>query len=200
MTVCSFGRVQSTDHDLQKLIKLTELSKADGYVIKNGLLYRNLDDSLLLVPKTMQTQIIQQAHGQDHFGVNKTEALIHRNYWFKGMRPKIEKIVTICINCIQAERNQGKQEEFLNVIDKGDVSLDTYYIDHLGLLLSIKKKILSHFPCQMRFLNLFGYILLSQLNVSDVIDRLRKQSVVFRNPQRIISWYRIHVQFVSRIL
>ncbi|XP_029158483.1 uncharacterized protein LOC114930814, partial [Nylanderia fulva] len=36
------------------------------------------------------------------------------NYWFKGMRSKIEKIVRNCISCILAERKSGKQEGCLH--------------------------------------------------------------------------------------
>jgi len=38
-------------------------------------------------------QIIRKAHEQGHFGVNKTEVLIKRNYWISNLRPKIERVV-----------------------------------------------------------------------------------------------------------
>ena len=77
--------------------------------MKNNLLYRDENDELLLVvPKTMQITIIKRAHEQGHFSVSKAEALLRRDYWFKGMRPKIERVITNCINCILAERKQGK--------------------------------------------------------------------------------------------
>lgn len=69
--------IKDVYQDLQKIIKLTAVKKADGYTIRNNLLYRdNVDKLLLVVPKTLQTSIIRNAHEQGHFGVNKTEALI----------------------------------------------------------------------------------------------------------------------------
>jgi len=38
------------------------------------------------------------------------------------------KVIANCINCILAERKQNKQEDFLNVIDKRDIPLDTLVI------------------------------------------------------------------------
>jgi hypothetical protein len=59
------------------MIAAIENGDSDDYVIKNGRLYREIsDDVLLVVPKTMQMQIIRDAHKRGHFGVNKTEAII----------------------------------------------------------------------------------------------------------------------------
>lgn len=50
--IARFGKAQKTDQDLQKIIKLATLNKADGYVLKNNLLYRdNNGELLLVVPK-----------------------------------------------------------------------------------------------------------------------------------------------------
>lgn len=65
--------------------------------------------------------------------------LVRRDYWFKNMRSKIKKVLTGCINCILAERKNGKQEGFLNVIYKGDVPLHTYHVNHLGSMPITKK-------------------------------------------------------------
>lgn len=62
------------------------------------------------------------------------------NYWFKGMRSKIEKIIRNCISCILAEKKSGKQEGCLHPISKGESPLDTYHVDHLDPLPSTKKK------------------------------------------------------------
>ena len=72
---------------------------------------------LLVVPKCMQSQVVRQAHERGHFGVNKTKLLVQKDFWFKGMRPKVEEIVSTCNYCILAEKKQGRREGFLNVID-----------------------------------------------------------------------------------
>jgi len=79
--IVRFKKAQETDQDLQKIIKQSTLNKADGYTLKNNLLYRsNNDELLLVVPKILQTSIIRRAHEQGHFGVSKTEMLVHRDY------------------------------------------------------------------------------------------------------------------------
>jgi len=91
------------------------------------------------------------------------------------------------IDCILAERKQDKQEDFLNPIDKGDIPLDTYHVDHLGPLPSIKKNcryILLVIDTFSKFIWLYPT---KSADASDVINRLCKQSVIFGNPQRIIS-------------
>jgi len=80
---------------LQEIIKLATHDKADGYIMKNNLLHRDNGDDLLIVSKTLQNSIsVKQAHEKGHFGVSQTEALLLKDYWFKGMRPRIEKVVT----------------------------------------------------------------------------------------------------------
>ena len=55
------------------------------------------------------------------------------------MREKVERVVQSCIDCILAERKQGKKEGLLNTIDKGELSFDTYHVDHIGPLPATKK-------------------------------------------------------------
>ena len=79
-------RAQNEDIDLQKIYDNIEKYRADGYIIKSNVLYRVLNDvPLVVVPKPMQVQVVRRAH-ERHFGVTKTEVLLRRNYWFKGMR------------------------------------------------------------------------------------------------------------------
>lgn len=186
--IARFGKAQRTDQDLQKIVKLAILGKADGYVLRNDLLYRDDKDELLLVvPKTLQASIIRQAHEQGHFNVSKTEMLIRRNYWFKGMQPKIQKIITNCINCILAERKQGKHEGFLNTIDKGDIPLHTYHVDHLSPMPSTKKSYRHIFVIIDAFSKFVWLYATKSTDAAEAIKHLRKQSIVFGNPSRIIS-------------
>lgn len=181
-------KAQHADQDLQKIIRLATFNKADGYQLRNDLLYRDYDNELLLVvPKLLQASVIRQAHEQGHFGVNKTEILVRRDYWFKDMRSKIEKIIKSCINCILAERKQGKQEGFLNTIDKGNVPLHTYHVDHLGPLPSTKKCYRHIFVVVDAFSKFIWLYATKSTDAAEVIDRLGKQSIVFGNPYRIVS-------------
>ena len=82
---------QNEDADLRKICEIVEKYRADGYVIQNDVLYRVVDDvPLVVVPKPMQAQV-RRVHERGHFGVTKTEVLLRRDFWFKGIRQKVEK-------------------------------------------------------------------------------------------------------------
>lgn len=142
------------DDELQKICDNIEQYRKNGYIVSRDVLYREVNVTpLMVVPRPMQVQVV---HERGHFGVIKTEALLKRDYWFKGMRQKVEKVVGNCINCILAERKHGKQEGFLYSIDKGEVPFDTYHVDHLGPLQSTKKLIDIFSLLSMRSRSLFG--------------------------------------------
>ena len=72
-------------------------------------------------------------------------------------------------------------------IDKGEVPLDTFHIDHLEFLPSTKKQyryILIVVDAFSKFVWLYAT---KSCNSSEVIEHLRKQSILFGNPRRIIS-------------
>ena len=115
--------------------------QVEGYIIRGGILFKESEDGIrLVVPKSMRTQIIRRAHENGHFAAEKTEAVIKRDYWFRRMREKVNRVVQNCVDCILAEKKQGRLEGFLHTIDKGEVPLDTFHIDHLGPLPSTKKR------------------------------------------------------------
>lgn len=93
----------------------------------------------MVVSKAMSAQIVKQAHERGHFSVAKTEAILLKDYWMPNIKAKVKKVVRNCVACILAERKQGKQEGYLNAIEKGNLPLDTYHIDHLGPLPSTRK-------------------------------------------------------------
>ncbi|XP_076278315.1 uncharacterized protein LOC143208116 [Lasioglossum baleicum] len=131
-------KAQADDKELQE--RISRVNDAEKYVRENGLLYRLVDnEQLLVVPKAMQAYVIRLVHERGHFAVAKTEQLLRRDYWFDSMRPKIEKVIRSCLQCVLAERKTGRLEGYLHPIDKGDRPLETYHIDHLGPLASTKK-------------------------------------------------------------
>lgn len=138
--IAKIQKAQQDDPDIVKLIKETRQEVTKRFVLKHNILYKDHDsETLLVVPKTMQHDIIRQAHEKGHFGWYKTEHLIKREFWFHKMREKIQKFINNCIKCILAERKQGKAEGMLSPIDKGDTPLETYHINHLGPMPSTKK-------------------------------------------------------------
>lgn len=112
-----------------------------GYEVRNGVSCRMVNDNLvMMVPRKMQVQVVQQAHERGHFGVNKTELIVKEDYWFTGLRELVEKVVMNCLSCTLAERKSGKSDGFLSPIDKGRLPLDTYHIDHVGPIKITNKK------------------------------------------------------------
>jgi len=132
-----FKQAQQSDSEVKNVLDAVKRGNVDGYVVKNDLLFKVRDgDVLLVVPKSMRTEIIKRTHDQGHFSVAKTEALLSRDYFIPNVKPKIEKLIRNCVSCILAER---KQEGHLNMIEKGEFPLDTFHIDHLGPLPITKK-------------------------------------------------------------
>lgn len=162
----------------------------DSYVMKNDLLklFKKHDgDILLVVSKSMRTQIVKQAHDRGHFSVTKTEALLCKDYYMPNVRSKIEKIIKNCVTCILTERKQGKQEGYLNTIEKGELLLNTLHIDHLGPLPSTRKKYKYIFVIVDAFTKFVWLYATKTTNATEAINRFKKQSFIFGNPRRIIS-------------
>ena len=102
--------VQLLENDLRQIGDNIEQHEVDGYVLKNEILYREINDApLLVVPKSMQTQIVRRAHERGHFGITKTEALLRRDYWFKGMRKKVEKVVQAASTVSLRREGKGRR-------------------------------------------------------------------------------------------
>ena len=48
--------------------------------------------------------------------MTKTEALLRRDFWFKEMRQKLEKIIRYCVDCVLADHMKpwvvGEEDDF----------------------------------------------------------------------------------------
>ncbi|XP_015514359.2 uncharacterized protein LOC107220321 [Neodiprion lecontei] len=181
-------KTQREDEDLKKIIENVENGAKTGYVMRGGVLYKGVDDDIrLVVPRSLCSTIIKRAHEKGHFSVAKTEAILVKDYWIPGLREKLEKIIRNCVDCIVAERKQGKQEGYLNAIAKGITPLDTFHIDHLGPLPSTKKSY-KHILVVIDGFTKFTWLYATRSTTTlEVIDRLSKQAAIFGNPRRIIS-------------
>lgn len=181
-------RSQLDDDETKKIWEQTQLGKTDDYCISNNLLYKMINnEALIVVPEPMQPSIIRHVHDRGHFAVDKTEKLIKTDYWFQGMRPKIEKYMQNCIDCILAEKKSGKLEGWLHPIDKEGIPFGTYHIDHFGPLPSTKKKYNHIFAVVDGFTKFIWLYPVKTTNTIEVLDKLIKQSAIFGNPRRIVS-------------
>ncbi|KOC58990.1 Pro-Pol polyprotein [Habropoda laboriosa] len=135
----------------------------------------------------MQAYVIRLVHEQGHFTVIKTEQLWKRNYWFSSMRPKIEKVIRSCLQCVLATRKTGRLKGYLHPIYKGDRPLETYHIDHLGSVASTRKNY-RHLLVVANSFTKFIWLYPTKSTTSvEVIDRLSKKALFFGNPRKIIS-------------
>lgn len=181
-------RAQREDDELKPVFEKVTRNETDNFSLQNNILYRKYhDDLLLVVPKSMQHDVIRQAHEKGHFSADKIERILRKEFWFRRMRERIEKIIRNCLSCILAERKCGKQEGFLRSIPKGDIPLDTYHIDYLGPIPSTKKNYVHLFVVIDGFTKFVWLYPTRSVSAAEAIARLTRQSAVFGNPRRIIS-------------
>jgi len=56
------------------------------FILQNGILYRKYNDDLLLVvPRSMQYDVIKQAHEKEQFSTGKMEQMLKKKFWFPHM-------------------------------------------------------------------------------------------------------------------
>lgn len=145
------------------------------------------NDKLIVVPKRMQNEIIRRNHEKGHFGVLKTEELINREYFIENLTEKIKKVINNCVECILVAHKRGRKEGFLHPIDKGDMPLSTYHIDHLGPMTSTHKNYKYIFTVVDAYTKFTWIYPVKTLSTEETLDKLRLQQQTFGSSERIIS-------------
>ena len=97
------------------------------------------DKNVIVLPTSMQANVIKKIHENGHFSVRKVAERMKEEFYVSNLNEKIEKVISCCIPCILAERKQGKKEGLLQPIPKGDRPLETYHIDHIGPMTATTK-------------------------------------------------------------
>lgn len=113
-------KAQREDSELKSLIESVRAGKySDFSLVRGDVLHKIVnDEELLVAPKSMQMDIIKQAHQQGHFGCDKTERLLANEFRFPRMRDKVQKVIANCVKCILSEKKQGKADDLLHSIEK----------------------------------------------------------------------------------
>ena len=66
-------KAQQEDDKIQKIVDFLKGGSNSNYVLRNGLLYRfSNGDDLLVVPASMENNIIRSAHQRGHYAVKRT--------------------------------------------------------------------------------------------------------------------------------
>ena len=118
-------KAQLQDEWIRAIKKVLELSSYDDYYVKFDLLYKNPDRELIVIPSSMEQEIVQTAHRQGHFASRKTQDLVEKSFYISELKTKVERVVKSCVECIVSEAKRGHKEGLLNPIGKNDKPLVT---------------------------------------------------------------------------
>ncbi|CAH2094786.1 unnamed protein product [Euphydryas editha] len=158
----------------------------EDYWTEDDIIYKG-ENKLLVIPKTLEKNILERVHSNGHFSKKKMKELIEKEYYIKGLDKKIEEFILTCIPCLLATKKEGKQEGFLQPIEKGSVPLDTLHLDHVGPLTQTKKQynyILTLVDAFTKFVWLFPT---KSTSSRETISKLQVHQQTFGNPRRIIT-------------
>jgi transposase InsO family protein/ribonuclease HI len=180
--------VQLRDDSLAAIFEVLKTKPYNNFVIEGGVLYKSEGgENLLVVPRSMQIEVIRKVHEQGHFGIKKMEELVSREFYIPKLRQKLENCMKSCVTCILCERKRGKQEGFLHPLDKEDGPLSTYHIDHLGPITATSKQYKYLFVVIDGFTKFAWIYPTKTTNSIEVLQKLAIQQTDFGNPDRIIS-------------
>ena len=135
----------------------------------------------------MEGEVIKRAHNNGHFGKRKMKELITKDYYMKNLDRKIEEVLVSCIPCLLATRKEGKQEGFLQPIDKEGLPLHTLHLDHVGPLTETRKQynhILTMIDAFTKFVWLFPT---RSTSSAEVLNKLQMHQQAFGNPNRVVT-------------
>jgi transposase InsO family protein len=160
----------------------------DGVVSDGGILYKQQDGKrLLVVPTQAAQQLIQEIHGQGHFGARKMKVEFEKKYYVPRFEQLARQCLQNCIHCLMVENKTGRGEGFLQPIPKGEGPMETWHIDHLGPLPSTSKRyeyILSVVDGFSKFTWLFP---VKRTAVDEALKKLEVLADVFGYPRRIVA-------------
>lgn len=178
---------QERDEELNAIRQLIEKEgQYLDYCLNNRVLFKG-DQQQIVVPKMMEKEIIKRVHNKGHFASRKMKEAISKDYYIKNVEKKIEEIVSSCIPCLLATRKDGKQEGYLNPIQKEGTPLHTLHLDHVGPLTDTRKcynHILTMVDGFSKFVWLFPT---KSTTTAEVLSKLEIHQQTFGNPIRFIT-------------
>lgn len=180
--------LQRDDDGLKHIFEILKTQPYDDFILRNGVLYKyERGIELIVVPKSIEGEVIRNAHDNGHFGVKKMEQQIRQRYYITSLAEKLMKCVRTCVRCILTENKHGKGEGFLHSIDKEELPLQTYHIDHVGTMVATCK-MYQHILVVVDAFTKFTWLYPTKTtNAKEVLEKLRLQQTTFGNPKRIIS-------------
>ncbi|KAG7295050.1 hypothetical protein JYU34_022520 [Plutella xylostella] len=177
---------QQSDDGVKAIMEVVQTKPYADYYEHNGLLYKG-DRGQIVIPKGMEIDIIRRTHAIGHFAKRKMLDMIDKDYFIKDLARKIDEFIVTCIPCILASKKEGKQEGYLNSIEKASIPLSTLHIDHIGPLSETKKQynyILTVVDAFTKFVWLFPT---KGTTAKETLDKMLIHQQTFGNADRIIS-------------
>lgn len=179
-------QAQEQDDGLKAVKEILRDKPYKDYSLDDDILYKG-PERLLVIPKNFEKEIIRRVHSNGHFSKRKMKEIIVRDYYIKDLDRKLEDFVIACIPCLLATRKEGKQEGFLNPIEKENVPLDTLHVDHVGPLTETRKQynyILTLIDAFTKFVWLYPT---KSTSSAETLSKLNLHQQTFGNPRRIIT-------------
>ena len=87
------------------LLKFSKVQASNLYYIEDKLLMRNIIDNkqcfhTMVLLRILITQILRATHDElGHNGTTRTYMLVHRLYYWKGLKASVNKYIKQCIMC-----------------------------------------------------------------------------------------------------
>ena len=111
------SKLQQKDDFCTNIISQIEkgnLLEGQLYLIRNNILKRNIIDGdhtykTIIIPRTLTPQILRMAHDElEHNGTHRTYILLKKLYYWKGLKPSVEKHIKMCYQCQRRNRQVVK--------------------------------------------------------------------------------------------
>ncbi|GFS64328.1 retrovirus-related Pol polyprotein from transposon 17.6 [Trichonephila inaurata madagascariensis] len=91
------AKIQNAQNKAEYITTIKQIEdsgKVNDFRILNDILLKLVDGKeLLVVPDSMQTEIIKRAHDKGHFAVAKTEQIITLDYYFPKLTCKVQNVL-----------------------------------------------------------------------------------------------------------
>lgn len=182
-------KATQTNDEQCKIIKQLIDNKCDtDYVERGGVLYHHNDGYYRLkVPSSMVDFLLKQIHGDTHLSRERMEHAVKQDYHIDDAGKVIDKMIKNCITCILATKKRGKKDGFLHSIDKFDMPLHTYHMDHCVDMASTAKNY-KHILVVIDGFTKFTWLYPTKTTTSaETIRKLQQQQEIFANPTRIVA-------------
>lgn len=186
--VAKIKLTQKQDETCKLIEKILESKSYDNFTFRSGVLYKWIEGAdVLVVPKKLQNEVIRSVHERGHLSAKKVEAIVNRQFFIENLAQKVAVVIANCIACILATRKQGKKEGLLQPIDKDEVPIHTYHVDHLGPMPATSKNY-NYLLAVVDGFSKFTWIYpVKSTEAAEVIKKLELQREIFGNPFRIIA-------------